>query len=42
MRENKIWHRDIKTKNILIIDEKKYCFADFDECIYVKNDFGNI
>ena len=41
MQENKICHRDIKPKNILIIDEKKYCIADFDECIYVKNDFGN-
>ena len=41
MQENKICHRDIKPKNILIIDEKKYCIADFDESIYVKNDFGN-
>ena len=41
MQKNKICHRDIKPKNILIIDEKKYCIADFDESINVKNDFGN-
>ena len=40
MQENKISHRDIKPQNILILENQNYCIADFDESIYVKNDFG--
>ncbi len=40
MEENKISHRDIKSQNILILEDQNYYLVGFDESIYVKNDFG--